>query len=495
MAMTGAGAPSNHSPNLTVVGTGGVGSSAWSHVVAAAAAAPPTQPLVEAPAVSVNSVPPEEPGREGFDNGGNNGAGGAGRRPAWSKPSSGGGGSSSSEVMDADSWPALVESARATAKSPALSETAAKGPVPELQNTGSSVPSSPQRQVKDNAGMSNAVPTHQRTFRRNNSNTSSNGGHPQQHSGPQGSVTASGPQHHGSRTGFGSSDHPQQRNDHPQRNSFRNRNGGPHPRGDGAHHHNYGGRRDQGHGHQDWNAHRNFNGRDNYMSPRFGPRMVQAPPPPPPNHFYAAPPQMRPFGGMGYSEPPLQQMVYMPSPHLDSLRGVSYIPPIPPNLMYYQPPDPHLYTKIVNQIDYYFSNDNLIKDLYLRQNMDDQGWVPISLIAGFKKVMQLTDNIQVVLDAVRTSSVLEVNGDKIRRRNDWARWLIPPNIMSSQTVGRLAEQIQGIALESTNNDSAQGLDALQNRPFGELNSQLLPSTSDGGQAGIQVSNHSISAQN
>ena len=127
--------------------------------------------------------------------------------------------------------------------------------------------------------------------------------------------------------------------------------------------------------------------------------------------------------------------------------------------------------------------------------MDNQGWVPISLIAGLKKVMQLTDNIQVVLDAVRTSSVLEVNGDKIRRRNDWARWLIPPNIMSSQTVGRLAEQIQGIALESTNNDSAQGLDALQNRPFGELNSQLLPSTSDGGQAGIQVSNHSISAQN
>lgn len=32
------------------------------------------------------------------------------------------------------------------------------------------------------------------------------------------------------------------------------------------------------------------------------------------------------------------------------------------------------------------SDVNLIKDTFLRQNMDDQGWVPISLIAGFQKV-------------------------------------------------------------------------------------------------------------
>jgi la-related protein 1 len=32
------------------------------------------------------------------------------------------------------------------------------------------------------------------------------------------------------------------------------------------------------------------------------------------------------------------------------------------------------------------SDDNLCKDTYLRQRMDDQGWVPLSLIAGFPKV-------------------------------------------------------------------------------------------------------------
>ena len=32
------------------------------------------------------------------------------------------------------------------------------------------------------------------------------------------------------------------------------------------------------------------------------------------------------------------------------------------------------------------SDDNLCKDPFLRQHMDDQGWVPLSLIAGFRKV-------------------------------------------------------------------------------------------------------------
>ncbi|TYJ45808.1 hypothetical protein E1A91_A02G081900v1 [Gossypium mustelinum] len=40
--------------------------------------------------------------------------------------------------------------------------------------------------------------------------------------------------------------------------------------------------------------------------------------------------------------------------------------------------------------------------------MDDQGWVPIKLIAGFKKVSLLTDNIQLITDALQSSTVVEV---------------------------------------------------------------------------------------
>ncbi|KAK7360253.1 hypothetical protein VNO77_02236 [Canavalia gladiata] len=490
MAMSGASP--NHSPKPGVV------PSPWSQIVSAAVS-PSSPPLVDSAAMN---SPPAEDSDNSITHNVN-----AGKRPAWNKPYNG----ASSSVMGADSWPALSKSARPSAKSllPPPSESA-KGLIdassmPSLQGTGSAA-HSPQRHVRDNASANNTAQTHQRSFRRSNSNNSSNGGHQvPQLPAPQGSVAGAGPHHYNSspkehqpRAGFVSNDHSQQ-----QRNSFRQRNGGGlHQRGDGGHHHNHGGRRDQDRGNQDWNTYRNFNGRDHYTSPRFGPRFGPRPPqtantaqfyPPPP-------PQMRPFGGsIGFPEL-AHQMIYVPPPPLEPMRGVNFVSPLPPNAMFFRPTDPQLHTKIVNQIDYYFSNENLIKDIYLRQNMDDQGWVSINLIAGFKKVKLLTDSIQTVLDAVRTSSVVEVQGDKIRRRTDWRRWIMPhvqfPNFTRSQTTGQLAEQVQSIALETTNNDDAGGLDVSQNRSFGDLNSQYLLSASEGtGQVGIQVSDHSISARN
>ncbi|MCD7465148.1 hypothetical protein HAX54_000693 [Datura stramonium] len=94
-------------------------------------------------------------------------------------------------------------------------------------------------------------------------------------------------------------------------------------------------------------------------------------------------------------------------------------------------PHTQLHTRIVNQIDYYFSKENLIKDTFLRQKMDERGWVPVTLIAGFKKVRELTDNTQLILNVVRSSTVVEVQSEKLRRRNDWFRWLMPPSIQNS----------------------------------------------------------------
>ncbi|BAT75350.1 hypothetical protein LR48_Vigan01g174200 [Vigna angularis] len=485
--MATSGASPNHSPKPGV-------SSPWSQIVAAAA--PPSSPPLPLDSAFINSAPADD-----VDNGGGNNVN-SGKRPAWNKPSNG----ASSSVMGADSWPALSESARASAKSPSPSESA-KGSMdamstPSLQGSGSVVPS-PHRQDRDNVSANNTVQTHQKSFnKRGNFNPSSNGGHiPPQTFGPQGPMPPAGSHNYNSslkehqpRAGFVPNDHP------PQRNSFRHRNGGgPHQRGDG-HHHNYGGRRDHDRGNQDWSNHRNFNGRDNYMSPRFVPRFIRPPPPPNLAQLYPPPPAMRPpYGSIGYPELP-PQMLYVSPPPLESMRGVPFVSPIPPNAMFFQPADNHLHTKIVNQIDYYFSNDNLVKDIYLRRNMDDQGWVPISLISNFKKVKYLTENIQTVIDAVRASSVVEIQGDKVRKRNDWRRWIMPPaqlpNSRGSQTVGQLAEQVQNITLETTINDDTGVLDVSQNRPFGELNGQYLLSTGEStGQVGIQVSDHSISARN
>ncbi|XP_020216475.1 la-related protein 1C [Cajanus cajan] len=490
MAMTGNHSPRHSSDNLQSRRAARLHASPpWNQVVRGesdSVAAAPSQLTEDFPSAAAPVDDFSSASAESSDNG-------AGKRPVWNKPSPNG--ATAAEVrpvMDALSWPALSESTRAAMKSESSSS---KGlldgsSLPQLQGLGSaSSSSSSQREVSDNASTNSVVPARQKSMKHHSSNASSNGGHPQQSvAAPQVSIAATGshnssPKDHTQRSGFGSNDHPQ------QRNSFRNRNGGPHQRGDGSHHHNYGNRRDQ-----DWNNNRSFSGRDTHVSPRAVPRFIRPPPPPPPNSaqfFHPSP--IRPFGGhIGFHElaTPLV-FVAAPPPPPDSLRGVPFGPPIPHHPMFFAGPDPQLHSKIVNQIDYYFSNENLIKDTFLRQNMDDQGWVPIKLIAGFNKVMHLTDNIQIILDAVRTSSVVEVQVDKIRRRNDWRRWVMAPPIQFSNatTLGvlnpdMLAEQMHNIALETSNFDGAGGLDPLSDTSqhsstFGDLSNPLQHSTSEG----------------
>ena len=162
-------------------------------------------------------------------------------------------------------------------------------------------------------------------------------------------------------------------------------------------------------------------------STRFMPR-------PPPCFAQTAP--WPPFGG--YSRfhgpaPPRSQgynMAHSSSMRYSQRRPLFQPLPGPPCEPLSQPSDPQLHNKIVTQIDYYFSVDNLVKDTYLRQNMDEYGWVSIRLIAGFNKVKQLTDDMPMILSAVRTSSsMVEVSGDKVRRRCDWKRWILPANLV------------------------------------------------------------------
>ncbi|XP_052180969.1 la-related protein 1C-like [Diospyros lotus] len=78
------------------------------------------------------------------------------------------------------------------------------------------------------------------------------------------------------------------------------------------------------------------------------------------------------------------------------------------------PTDPQLHASIVKQIEYYFSKENLVKDTFLREKMDGQGWVPIRVIANFNRVKLLTNNIRLILRVLRTNStVVEVQGNRV----------------------------------------------------------------------------------
>jgi La-related protein 7 len=78
-----------------------------------------------------------------------------------------------------------------------------------------------------------------------------------------------------------------------------------------------------------------------------------------------------------------------------------------------------LKAKIVKQVEFYFSDTNLPTDHHLMKYVkkDPQGFVPIPVVASFKKIKNLVKNHGVVAAALRNSLQLVVSedGKKVRR--------------------------------------------------------------------------------
>ncbi|KAK4265909.1 hypothetical protein QN277_026898 [Acacia crassicarpa] len=110
---------------------------------------------------------------------------------------------------------------------------------------------------------------------------------------------------------------------------------------------------------------------------------------------------------------------YFPPPG-PYLRSSNIQRPIPPE-------DPELYPKIMRQIEYYFSDENLARDTYLKNKMDRYGWVDVSVIAEFRRIKALTDNIYHILEAIVDTSTLQVRAYKMRVRRGWKKWILPSN--------------------------------------------------------------------
>ncbi|KAH8913612.1 winged helix DNA-binding domain-containing protein, partial [Atractiella rhizophila] len=87
------------------------------------------------------------------------------------------------------------------------------------------------------------------------------------------------------------------------------------------------------------------------------------------------------------------------------------------------PTDPAKYY-VLGQAEWYFSVDNLCKDMFLRGQMDSQGWVDISMVASFNRIKSLTDDMNLVRDTMSLSTFLEVRDWKVRKRGDWYHWIL-----------------------------------------------------------------------
>lgn len=124
---------------------------------------------------------------------------------------------------------------------------------------------------------------------------------------------------------------------------------------------------------------------------------------------------------------------------------------------------------VKKQIEYYFSEENLCRDFFLRRKMDIEGYLPITLIASFHRVQALTNNLGVIVEAVRESDQIELtSGFKVRTKTNPLKWpildhstpvshdslkdeialLLPPPPMPKKLRG-------GVALDSLNPEVAE----------------------------------------
>lgn len=358
------------------------------------------------------------------------------KQPAWNKqPISTVAAADTSDfgsVMGDFSWPALSKSAKASPKSSSDSlKCLSDGSVSAPQ--GSGVVSSPKLQTNNNAN-SNSSQNHSFSKREKSAKrgetAQNNIGNPGQQSGSQDS--RKGPHHKntnvdgGLRGRVGSQPRPVNSNhSQTQQTNWSRRS-------------NYGGR--QRDNQEPWSSHHR-------NQPRVVPRNFVGPPIiSSPNPLSNTPAAVRPLA------PPMPLPVYhvpasMPP---EPMRVMPFPPPIMPMFVVPYPPLMELRAQVIKQIDYYFSPENLVKDSFLRSRMDtDGGWVPISLIAGFRKVKELTENIPFILDTLYFSSVVEVKGDKVRKKNDWMKWLLIPS-QGAAGGDQLASRMENLGLEDGN---------------------------------------------
>ena len=90
----------------------------------------------------------------------------------------------------------------------------------------------------------------------------------------------------------------------------------------------------------------------------------------------------------------------------------------------------HLTDMVSMQLEYYFSIDNLLKDMFLRKNMDSQGFVFLDFVAKFNRVKQLTQDKDLLKFVCLKSETIEIRvgndgKERLRKREGWDQFVLP----------------------------------------------------------------------
>ena len=161
----------------------------------------------------------------------------------------------------------------------------------------------------------------------------------------------------------------------------------------------------------------------------------------------------RPYYQTGYA--PTNGVKYGAAPpHLPNIQtdlaNMSFYPPGPQGVMSAIPYNPYeeqvtVYDMVQMQMEYYFSVDNLCKDLFLRKHMDSQGYVFLSVIANFNRIVALTTDLETIRYVCLNSTKIDFKPgqmwqdgrDRLRVKDSWSSFVLPSDQrdLSAQTEG------------------------------------------------------------
>ncbi|XP_047498985.1 la-related protein 1B-like isoform X2 [Penaeus chinensis] len=97
--------------------------------------------------------------------------------------------------------------------------------------------------------------------------------------------------------------------------------------------------------------------------------------------------------------------------------------------------------KIKKQVEYYFSDENLASDIFMRRKMSKDGYIPVSLIASFNRMKQLTQDVKLIIDVCKTSDKLQVKDEVwLRTKHDPTKWPL-----EDAAAGPLQAQLNALA--------------------------------------------------
>eukprot|EP00752_Nemacystus_decipiens_P004065 g3722.t1 len=115
----------------------------------------------------------------------------------------------------------------------------------------------------------------------------------------------------------------------------------------------------------------------------------------------------------------------------------------------------------VKQIEFYFTVENLCKDIFIRSYMDEEGYIPIAFVANFPGVARFGVELADITAGILASDTLQVDteNETMRMRENWEVWLLPNQATGKQGVPRYIKV--NPATVSGEADAASSVDTME----------------------------------